>query len=146
MPTVDELCEFLDALPPSTTLFVLDPSSPGGLMPMALELVAVDAEGRPHQGPIEGWKSGGLALVAYPDSEDHAEVPDALAIFRDTKADGAGQTCARCGCTELHACEGGCYWVPNELNLDLCSACCASSLKGPPQDEGGGDPHATIDW
>ncbi len=27
--------------------------------------------------------------------------------------------CRVCGCTEDHACEGGCYWV----ELDLCSAC-----------------------
>lgn len=27
--------------------------------------------------------------------------------------------CRICGCTEDHACEGGCYWV----GPDLCSAC-----------------------
>ncbi|MFJ1664842.1 hypothetical protein ACIOK4_00345 [Streptomyces bottropensis] len=31
--------------------------------------------------------------------------------------------CARCGCTEERACEGGCYWVANPQMLDLCSAC-----------------------
>ncbi|MGB3749410.1 MAG: hypothetical protein WA961_14520 [Rhodanobacter sp.] len=29
------------------------------------------------------------------------------------------RTCRACGCTDLHACPGGCYWV----SLDLCSAC-----------------------
>ncbi|MCK9435726.1 MAG: hypothetical protein M0Q12_00795 [Synergistaceae bacterium] len=28
-------------------------------------------------------------------------------------------TCRVCGCTDNHACEGGCYWVEE----DLCSAC-----------------------
>lgn len=31
--------------------------------------------------------------------------------------------CHRCGCTEDHACAGGCYWVPNPQLIDLCSAC-----------------------
>jgi hypothetical protein len=31
--------------------------------------------------------------------------------------------CARCGCTEDAACEGGCYWVANALMIDLCSSC-----------------------
>lgn len=29
--------------------------------------------------------------------------------------------CRVCGCTDLHACEGGCYWV----EPDLCSQCAA---------------------
>lgn len=28
-------------------------------------------------------------------------------------------TCWKCGCTQNHACSGGCYWV----ETDLCSAC-----------------------
>ncbi|MEW2635981.1 hypothetical protein AB0903_31165 [Streptomyces sp. NPDC048389] len=31
--------------------------------------------------------------------------------------------CARCGCTEDEACDGGCVWQPNPLGLDLCSQC-----------------------
>lgn len=31
--------------------------------------------------------------------------------------------CARCGCTEDNACEGGCAWQPNPQLLDLCSGC-----------------------
>jgi hypothetical protein len=27
--------------------------------------------------------------------------------------------CWQCGCTDDHACEGGCYWI----EPDLCSAC-----------------------
>ncbi|MFJ3794990.1 hypothetical protein ACIPSJ_01740 [Streptomyces sp. NPDC090088] len=34
--------------------------------------------------------------------------------------------CVRCGCTEDHACEGGCVWVPNRQMVDLCSACATS--------------------
>ncbi len=29
------------------------------------------------------------------------------------------RTCRRCGCTEEHACPGGCYWV----DWDLCNQC-----------------------
>lgn len=32
--------------------------------------------------------------------------------------------CRSCGCTEQHACEGGCWWVPDSEGMgDLCSAC-----------------------
>lgn len=31
--------------------------------------------------------------------------------------------CVKCGCTEDAACDGGCYWVPNEQMVDLCSTC-----------------------
>lgn len=30
-----------------------------------------------------------------------------------------GAVCRGCGCTDAHACEGGCIWVTE----DLCSAC-----------------------
>lgn len=29
------------------------------------------------------------------------------------------KACRKCGCTDLHACPEGCYWVEE----DLCSAC-----------------------
>jgi len=32
--------------------------------------------------------------------------------------------CRICGCTDEHACEGGCYWVEE----DLCSACAEKNL------------------
>ncbi|MHB1681619.1 MAG: hypothetical protein ACYCYO_02145 [Bacilli bacterium] len=32
---------------------------------------------------------------------------------------GEERTCLVCGCTDDHACEGGCFWVAH----DLCSAC-----------------------
>lgn len=38
-------------------------------------------------------------------------------VERDDEDD--QQTCRVCGCTTDHACEGGCYWVED----DLCSAC-----------------------
>lgn len=34
--------------------------------------------------------------------------------------------CARCGCTEDAACEGGCHWVANAQMIELCSACATS--------------------
>lgn len=46
--------------------------------------------------------------------------PDAWAELPDED----GASCVMCGCTDDEACEGGCFWVPdNELNQDLCSAC-----------------------
>lgn len=32
-------------------------------------------------------------------------------------------SCDRCRCTDDHACDGGCVWVPNPYGLDVCSAC-----------------------
>lgn len=42
-----------------------------------------------------------------------------------TQTDAAGDVarCRLCGCTEAHACEGGCVWVANDLMVDVCSAC-----------------------
>jgi hypothetical protein len=31
------------------------------------------------------------------------------------------RTCRICGCDDLHACEGGCYWISD--SDDLCSRC-----------------------
>ena len=36
--------------------------------------------------------------------------------------DGVGR-CARCGCTEERACDGGCIWIPSAQRILLCSAC-----------------------
>lgn len=40
---------------------------------------------------------------------------DALALVGDN----GRRACKVCGCTDDHACEGGCFWVAE----DLCSAC-----------------------
>jgi hypothetical protein len=32
-------------------------------------------------------------------------------------------SCDRCRCTDDHACDGGCVWVPNPYGLDVCSEC-----------------------
>ena len=34
------------------------------------------------------------------------------------------RTCRACGCTDMHACPGGCYWV----GADLCSACAPKAV------------------
>jgi hypothetical protein len=45
----------------------------------------------------------------------YAEVPLGL----DTE-----RACRNCGCTDLAACPGGCWWVEDPEQLgDLCSAC-----------------------
>ncbi|MCM8548958.1 hypothetical protein [Streptomyces sp. STCH 565 A] len=42
---------------------------------------------------------------------------------RNTAVEDEVARCVRCGCTDDAACDGGCYWVPNEQMVDLCSAC-----------------------
>lgn len=37
--------------------------------------------------------------------------------------DGTLRRCRVCGCTDEHACPGGCSWIEN----DLCSACASST-------------------
>lgn len=60
---------------------------------------------------------GSAGLLIDPDT--------ALELQRLRALHGSDQVahCARCGCTDDRACEGGCYWVPNALMQDLCSAC-----------------------
>ncbi|CAM5678476.1 hypothetical protein [Streptomyces mordarskii] len=41
--------------------------------------------------------------------------------FHDTSYEIA--FCRACGCTDTAACDGGCWWAPNPLGIDLCSAC-----------------------
>lgn len=38
-------------------------------------------------------------------------------------------TCQRCGCTEEHACEGGCGWADDQE--DLCTECAAAIVREP---------------
>jgi len=42
----------------------------------------------------------------------------------DNEYEEAEQTCRVCGCTWDNACEGGCYWVEE----DLCSKCAEKSI------------------
>lgn len=44
---------------------------------------------------------------------------EAIVQFFTTLADCAEPTCRECGCTDDHACDGGCCWVEE----DLCSSC-----------------------
>lgn len=51
------------------------------------------------------------------------------AEFKHPAEGGLGQQhrkCRICGCTEMHACEGGCWWI----EFDLCSACRNRASKG----------------
>jgi len=59
-------------------------------------------------------------------SADHFELEtDALEVRR----------CRKCGCTDMHACPGGCSWV----DADLCSACAGNSVRDPRTDPQPGD-------
>ncbi|WP_228915981.1 hypothetical protein [Streptomyces sp. DH20] len=57
-------------------------------------------------------------MIAVDQAEHPGEYADEPAEEAETDA-----RCARCGCTEDAACEGGCAWVPNAQMIDLCSAC-----------------------
>jgi hypothetical protein len=64
------------------------------------------------------WKDGHCVKCGYP--KEHQ-------IFRRNSGLGAVmcnstgrlRSCRICGCTDDHACQGGCHWVEK----DLCSAC-----------------------
>lgn len=37
---------------------------------------------------------------------------------------GSGAACRECGCTDDHACDGGCWWAPDHPDGGrLCSQC-----------------------
>jgi hypothetical protein len=64
------------------------------------------------RGKIEACKKGELIRVFLESGVDLAgKVPDEI-LVKEKK-------CRVCGCTDDHACLGGCYWVKE----DLCSAC-----------------------
>jgi hypothetical protein len=81
----------------------------------------------PAAQPPDNGSGGGMPA-------DHANASDeskAIAAHIAGQASGpqaaAARTCRVCGCTDDHACEGGCYWV----EADLCSKCaekCAAQL------------------
>lgn len=54
---------------------------------------------------------GNKALIALRAARAH--------LAEAAPAEAARRHCRKCGCTDDRACEGGCYWVEN----DLCSRC-----------------------
>jgi hypothetical protein len=64
----------------------------------------------------EGWESCGICGNAIAHPEDCVSDPEVGTLCADC---GGEPRCRVCGCTDDHACEGGCYWVEE----DLCSAC-----------------------
>lgn len=62
-------------------------------------------------------------LLTGPTAEQLRDLFAAYVARRDDQAQTDEAACQVCGCTENHACEGGCWWVPNPLGVDLCSAC-----------------------
>lgn len=56
------------------------------------------------------------------------DIPELLAKVEEIKK--SMRRCRVCGCTDDNACDGGCYWVED----DLCSEC-APILEQPPDDE-----------
>jgi hypothetical protein len=66
-----------------------------------------------HDGKKWLYDANGLP---WPGVRAWAELPDPNECMIDCYPD---RTCRICGCTQDHACEGGCYWI----EWDLCSAC-----------------------
>ncbi len=49
-----------------------------------------------------------------PDTEENKDNENDMEDFFDE-----GPACRKCGCTQYHACPGGCFWVEK----DLCNKC-----------------------
>jgi len=63
--------------------------------------------------------TGGILFEVKCDEDtDFVDETELEAIIRDCERDSKAR-CRVCGCTDDHACPGGCYWV----EPDLCSAC-----------------------
>lgn len=86
---------------------------------------AIDVRARHGKG-----KSAGMLLVpGVPEAKDQVEAGNALAAWLKWCAEhprlgvtfnkAKERTCRGCGCTEISACPGGCWWVES----DLCSSC-----------------------
>jgi|GEM_PF-5169637 hypothetical protein len=54
-----------------------------------------------------------------------ASANELAAELATVKAGGESRhrVCLVCGCTDAHACEGGCHWVCAAAGVDLCSRC-----------------------
>ncbi|MFI5685852.1 hypothetical protein [Streptomyces sp. NPDC051636] len=79
----------------------------------------------PDTSPATSAEAATAVPLSVP-TTDAGQVPaiTAVAPIRTEHLDQDDEArCVRCGCTEDHACEGGCYWVPNRQLIDLCSAC-----------------------
>jgi hypothetical protein len=65
----------------------------------------------------------GIGVCGFAGDLEIAE--DGPRCYAHRRTDRAGvRTCRVCGCTDDHACEGGCWWV----DADLCSACSAPTV------------------
>lgn len=94
-------------------------------------------------------KSAGLLLVpGVPEADDQVEAGDALAAWLKWCSEhprlgvvfnkAQERACRECGCTELQACPGGCWWVEG----DLCSSCAPPMTKARAVKITGGRQHA----
>lgn len=111
------------------------------------ELTKADREGRLHISPcqdgtnifvivVEGMDDG---IAGYPKSARvekdtyihghteymHGEINSGFWLSFDSAYAELNKKCRVCGCSWDHACEGGCYWVGD----DLCSRCAQMSLE-----------------
>ncbi|MER6532983.1 hypothetical protein ABT215_04010 [Streptomyces sp900105755] len=104
-----------------------DTSDPALMGWARLEVAGIDDEPRWYCSPqciADALARAGEELAAADQAAalDPAEQgPPAAAVDGQAAEDVA--RCVRCGCTEDAACPGGCAWVPNRQQVELCSAC-----------------------
>ncbi|MGW1035047.1 hypothetical protein ACWD4Z_23025 [Streptomyces antibioticus] len=122
--------EFRDVCAPCPTDGCGEAETPGASYPLPdgwarLEIAGVD-------GGLRAYCSPTCVGDAFARAADELSADDrAAAIDPDQQdpeyLDASGHDdvarCVRCGCTEDAACEGGCAWVLNAEQVDLCSAC-----------------------
>ncbi|MGW1324825.1 hypothetical protein ACWD64_20060 [Streptomyces antibioticus] len=122
--------EFRDVCAPCPTDGCGEAETPGASYPLPdgwarLEIAGVD-------GGLRAYCSPTCVGDAFARAADELSAEDrAAAIDPDQQdpeyLDASGHDdvarCVRCGCTEDAACEGGCAWVLNAEQVDLCSAC-----------------------
>ena len=93
---------------------------------IALQVAGVDSWGGPRW-----WCTPACATAAMAAAGAELAAADQLAAITPAPDTTTAATvveddvahCQRCGCTDDHACDSGCYWVPNPQLIDLCSAC-----------------------
>ncbi len=82
--------------------------------------------------PKVAAKSKPKADKAPADEDESTEETETATPEEAAATAPAARTCRVCGCTDEHACEGGCTWV----ETDLCSKCVTPPAKALPVIEG----------
>jgi hypothetical protein len=80
------------------------------------------------------------AALEHPDDAGYrSDAFNALSTLNSQLSTRGDRTCVHCGCTDSHACPGGCSWVEKHkaTPTGVCSNCCSPSPGGEGRGEGG---------